>query len=110
MAAMVRRERNQDLPMTEGCLEITCPCCAATIVIDARSGAVISHEAAQKPMRSLEEAAGEVARGKKRAEDRFSRAMSERGRQSEILDRKFRKAFEKAAEDDEPPKSPFDLE
>lgn len=97
-------------PMKEGCHEIVCPCCAATLVVDAASGAVISHEAAEKPKRTFEEAAGEVERGKKRAEDRFSRAMSERSRQSEILEKKFRQAFEKAADDDEPPKSPFDLE
>ncbi len=80
------------------------------MTVDAGSGAILSHEAPEKPHHSLEEAADEVARGKRRAETRFSRALSERARQSEILERKFKKAFEKAADDEEPPKSPFDLD
>ncbi len=96
--------------MDEKCHEIVCPCCGASIAVDAQSGAVLSHEAPKKPHPTLEDAAGEVARGKRRAESRFSRALSERERQSEILEKKFRRAFETAATDNEPPKSPFDLD
>lgn len=80
------------------------------MTVDAHSGAILSHDAPEKPHHSLEEAAGEVARGKRRAETRFSRALSERARQSEILEKKFRKAVERAADDSEPPKNPFDLD
>ena len=53
-----------------------------------------------------------AAAGKKKAAGQFTRAMEERAHQSEILDKKFRKAFENASESDEdtPPRNPFDME
>ena len=96
--------------MKDGCHEITCPCCGAGISVDAATGAVVSHEPTALPIKSFEEAAGAVVEGKRKAESRFSRAMEERIRQSEILEKKFRKAFEKASEDETPPRSPFDLD
>ena len=90
--------------------DITCPCCGALISVDAGTGAILAHESPKTKPISFEKAAGEVAKGKKRAEDRFSQAMDERSRQGEILEKKLKKAIEKAAEDDSPPRSPFDLE
>jgi hypothetical protein len=90
--------------------EIACPCCGAMITVDAATGAVLSHVAPKKEHLSLEEAAGAVEEIKKRTASRFTQAMEERARQSEILEKKFQKAFEKASEDDAPPKSPFDLD
>lgn len=90
--------------------ELKCPCCGASLTVDLSTGAILSHEAPKKEHMSLEEAAETAARGKKRAASRFSQAIEERSRHSEILEKKFRKAFEKASEDDTPPKSPFDLD
>lgn len=100
------------MPMKDQCHEITCPCCGAAISVDAATGAVLAHEAPKKEQVSFEEAASAVSDGKKKAASQFSRAMEERSRQSEILEKKFRKAFEKASEsdDDTPPRNPFDME
>ena len=90
--------------------DITCPCCGALISVDAGTGAILGHESPKTKPISLEKAADEVAKGKKRAEDRFSQAMDERSRHDEIMEKKLKKAFEKAAEDDSAPTSPFDLD
>ncbi|HXI02665.1 MAG TPA: hypothetical protein VNI57_05760 [Candidatus Saccharimonadales bacterium] len=91
-------------------LEIFCPCCGAVLTVDAATGAVLSHDAPKRPHHSLEEAASEVQKGRRRAESLFERAMDESAHQSEILEKKFQKAFEKAADDDSVPQSPFDLD
>jgi hypothetical protein len=96
--------------MKDPCHEITCPCCSAIISVDAATGAILSHEAPKKAHLSLEEAADEVSKEKRRTADRFSRALDERSKQSEILEKKLQKAFEKAADDDTAPPSPFDLD
>jgi len=91
--------------------EILCPCCGASITVDAATGAVLSHvEPRRSPQISFEEAASEVQAARKRADSKFQKAMEERAHQSEILEKKFRKALEKAADDDTPPGKPFDLD
>lgn len=92
--------------------EILCPCCGAAITVDPATRAVIAHtEPRKRAHLSLEEAALQVKAGRKEAESRFARAMDERAHQSEILEKRFKKALEKAA--DEPagaPPKPFDLD
>jgi hypothetical protein len=97
--------------MADQAHEITCPCCGALMTVDARTGAVISHVAPKKgPVVSFEEAASEVQAAKRRAASRFEKAMENRAHQSEILEKKFRKALEKASDDEAPPEKPFDLD
>ena len=91
--------------------EIVCPCCGAEISVDASTGAILSHRAPKKAAHlSFEEAASEARSALSRAEDKFSKAVQEQSRQSEILDKKFRKALEKAADDETPLPNPFDLD
>ena len=90
--------------------EILCPCCGATMTVDLETGAILGVTPPKKGHLSFEEAAHEVEEGKKRAASRFERAMEDRSRQSEILEKKFRKALEKAADDEAPPPKPFDLD
>jgi len=98
--------------MADRTLDIACPSCGATICVDAATGAILSHVPPPKKAHlSFEEAALQVEAEKKRAESRFSKAMEERGRQSEILEKKFKKALEKAADEPAgPPEKPFDLD
>ncbi len=90
--------------------DITCPCCGAEVTVDVDTGAVLSHVPPKKPRLSFEDAALEVRQEKKRAESKFARAMEDRSRRSEILDKKFRKAAEKAAGDPERPPNPLDFD
>ena len=96
--------------MTDRNREIECPCCGALIVLDLETGAILSHVAPKPRSRSFEEAAEQVKTGRRRAATRFDQALEERSHQSEILDRKFKQALEKAAEDPEPPPNPFENE
>jgi uncharacterized Zn finger protein (UPF0148 family) len=97
--------------MADGTHEILCPCCGASITVDAATGAVLFHvEPRKTPQVSFEEAANEVQAARNRAASKFQKAMDERAHQSEILEKKFRKALEKAADDDAPPEKPFDLD
>jgi hypothetical protein len=90
--------------------ELFCPCCGATITVDAETGSILTHVAPPKALLSFEEAALEVKQEKKKAESRFAKAMADRSRQSEILEKKFQKAAEQAAGDDTPPVNPLDLD
>lgn len=97
--------------MADATHDVTCPCCGALLSVDAATGAVISHVAPKKaPQLSFEEAASEVESARRRAASKFEKALGERARQSEILEKKFKKALEKAADDDTPPEKPFDLD
>jgi|SRR5712675_1965339 len=97
--------------MDDSTLDIACPCCGAVLTVDRGTGAIIAHVAPKKGTQfTFEEAAGEVQAAKKRAASQFDRALGERAHQSEILEKKFRKALEKAADDETPPDKPFDLD
>jgi len=79
-------------------LLVHCPDCDATLKVDAETGAVLSHEAAvsKNKLGSFEDAAKEVARRKERAEDLFAATVEREKHKSEILEKTFRQALEKA--------------
>ena len=87
-------------------LLVLCPDCGATLKIDAATGAVLSHETAatKNKLGSIEEAAQEVQRRKARAEDLFAATVEREKHKSEILEKTFKQALEKAQAD--PPTKP----
>ena len=92
-------------------LVILCPGCEATLKIDRETGAVLSHEppAAKRKLGSLEEAAAEVTRRKERANDLFAATVEREKHKSEILEKTFREALERAQKAPEGrPRGPFD--
>lgn len=94
-------------------LEITCPCCEATIVVDAATGVVIAHEAKKeaKGAGSIAEIMQDLAAKKASSEKLFEREMSSMKDRERILDEKLQEAFKKAKESkDERPIRPIDLE
>jgi hypothetical protein len=78
-------------------LEITCPCCNSTLVIDTNLGRVISHrepERADKP--ELDQAASILAAQAERREAMFKQSMeAEKGR-GDALARRFEEALREA--------------
>jgi hypothetical protein len=93
-------------------LEVTCPCCRASLVIDTNLGRVISHrepERADKP--ELDEAARILAAEAARREALFEQSMeAEKGR-DDALARRFEEALRQAKQ--EPvtrPDRDFDLD
>ena len=93
-------------------LEVTCPCCRASLVIDTNLGRVLSHrepERADKP--ELDEAARILAAEAARREALFEQSMeAEKGR-DDALARRFEEALRQAKQ--EPitrPDRDFDLD
>ena len=90
---------------------IQCPNCESTLKVDRATGAVLSHEpaASKRKLGSFEEAAAENTRRKERANDLFAATVEREKHKSEILEKTFREALEKAQKDPATrPRSPFD--
>ena len=91
-------------------LLVLCPDCGSTLKVDPDTGAVLSHEsvASKTKLSSIEEASRENQRRKDRAEDLFAATVEREKHKSEILDKTFRQALEKAQKDPGKPKGIFD--
>ena len=91
---------------TKGLFEIECPCCQASLKIDAQTEAVISHKQKEKP-KPIEDLAAAVARLKgepTRREDAFQKSFAQHKNNQQVLDKKFDELLRLAKENpDEPP-------
>ncbi|HLJ89382.1 MAG TPA: hypothetical protein VKZ53_21395 [Candidatus Angelobacter sp.] len=93
--------------------EITCPCCAAVLKVDASTKAVISHVAPAKPktFNDFEEAAQAMREREGRKESIFRQAVDAEKNKADLLEKKFQEAVKKAKETpDEPRIRDFDLD
>ncbi len=91
--------------------KIVCPCCRSKILVDHETGAVISHEEPpRKSAPTFEEAVAQNDKRRADAEDAFAQAVREHENKEELLEKKFREAFEKADKDGKPPPHPFDYD
>ena len=90
---------------------IVCPCCEATISVDAQTGAVISHEEKKKVLGSFEDLKGELAKQKELREQLFAQEMSSMKDRERILEEKFKDALKKAdTTSDKPFRNPLDMD
>ena len=94
-------------------LEVVCPCCGATLTLDAELGKVLFHQAPVKQDKGpdLDFATQLLKKEADRREALFRQSADDQKTQSELLDRKFREAFEKTK--DQPTEKPlrdFDLD
>ena len=90
---------------------VVCPCCEATIVVDAQTGAIISHQEKAKPLASFEEMARQMERQKQLREQVFSQELGSQKDRERILEEKFREAFKRAeGEKDKPYVNPLDMD
>lgn len=87
--------------MARELFEVSCPCCQATLKIDAELSAVISHtEPVKKPV--IEDLAAEVAKLKGaagRREEAFQKSVAAEKNQGQLLNRKFDELLKQAKED-----------
>ncbi|MCM2315326.1 MAG: 2-nitropropane dioxygenase [Thermoanaerobaculia bacterium] len=83
-------------------IEITCPCCAAWIVVSRESGQVLLHKAPVNPKKnqSLEEMVGEVHAKKSELASRFEKEMASQKDREKILEEKFKEALSRAKKED----------
>ncbi len=96
-------------------LTARCPECGADLVIDASTGAVLSHRKAKQPPaggKDFDALLKGLDEDKSRAEDIFEREVAAIKDRDRILEEKFREAMRRAEEepDEGRPVRPFDLD
>jgi hypothetical protein len=100
------------MPRLKSELEVTCPCCQATLVIDLNLGRVVSHhepERGDKP--ELSDAQRILAEEAARREAIFQQSVAAEKTRGDALSRRFEEALRQAR--DEPISKPtrdFDLD
>ena len=81
------------------------------MVIDAKTGAVLSHEEKKKVVGSFEDLKGELSKQKELRDQLFAQEMSSMKDRERLLEEKFREALKKAdTTSDKPFKNPLDLD
>ncbi len=94
-------------------LEVLCPSCGAVLTVDAELGKVLYHQAPPKQDKGpdLDQAAQLLKREADRREALFRQSADDEKIKSELLDRKFREAFEKTKDQPTgPPLRDIDLD
>jgi hypothetical protein len=94
--------------------EVGCPCCGASLKVDADTKAVISHVAPVKPktFSDFEAAAKAMREQEGRKESLFRQAVDAEKNKASLLEKKFQDAVKKAKEspDEKPKIRDFDLD
>ena len=90
---------------------IICPCCEATLTVDAATGALLAHEEKKKIHGSFEDLKGELNKQKEHREQIFAQEMSSMKDRERLLEEKFKEALKRADTDsDKPFRNPLDLD
>lgn len=90
---------------------LICPCCAAQLVVDAQTGAIISHAEKSKPVASFEAMAKDMEKQKQTREQIFSQEMGSLKDRERLLEEKFREGLKRAEKDkDKVYRNPLDLD
>ncbi len=101
------------MPKLTSELEVTCPCCGATLVIDKNLGRIVSHkepEREDKP--DLDAAQRILAEEKARREAIFQQSVEAEKTRADSLAKRFEEALKQASKEPvaPPPKRDFDLD
>jgi uncharacterized Zn finger protein (UPF0148 family) len=90
---------------------VICPCCETMLVVDAQTGALISHEEKAKPVASFEAMAKDLERQKQTRDQLFAQEMGSHKDRERLLEEKFREAMKRADKDkDKVYRNPLDLD
>lgn len=90
---------------------IICPCCEATLTLDAQTGAIISHEDKTKPLASFDEMLKGLDKQKQQREQIFQQELGSLKDRERLLEEKFREAMKRAEKDkDKPYINPLDID
>lgn len=90
---------------------LLCPSCGTKILVDHKTGSILSHDKPGRgPAKSFEDAVLDDKKRTAEAEDRFAQAFREHENRDELLEKKFKEAFEKAEKDGSPPPHPFEFD
>ncbi|MFQ5929727.1 MAG: hypothetical protein ACE5MK_08500 [Acidobacteriota bacterium] len=79
-------------------VQVTCPCCGATLTIDASLPAVLDHKLPAKPqvLSQLKDAAKVLEDEASRREEKVQHILEAEKDKSKVLDRKFQELMKKA--------------
>ncbi len=89
---------------------IICPCCEATLNIDADTGALLSHEEKHRALGSFEDMVKDLDKQKQTREQIFAQEMSSHKDRGRLLEEKFQDAKKKAEKDTKIYRNPLDLD
>jgi hypothetical protein len=90
---------------------VTCPCCDAKMIIDARTGAVLSHEEKQKVLSSFDDLKSNLVKEKETRDSIFAQELGSQKDRERILEEKFKEAMKRAGDvKDMPYKNPLDMD
>ncbi|MDT4953169.1 MAG: hypothetical protein QOH63_837 [Acidobacteriota bacterium] len=90
---------------------LICPCCEATLMIDAQTGAILSHEEKAKPMASFDEMLKGLDKQKQMREQIFQQELGSQKDRERLLEEKFQEAMKRAEKDkDKPFINPMDVD
>ncbi len=90
---------------------ILCPCCEATMIVDAQTGAILSHEEKAKPVASFNEMLKGLDKQKEARDQLFSQELSSQKNRERLLEEKFQEAMKRADKDkDKPFINPLDVD
>lgn len=94
-----------------GKYSIICPCCEATLTIDADTGALLSHQEKKKILGSFEDLKSDLNKQKELRENIFAQEMSSMKDRERLLEEKFQEALKRADTDKGTPyRNPLDLD
>ena len=97
----------------EKTFEVACPDCSAILIIDAKTGAVLSHTPAprKRTFEDFETAAQAMREQEERKESIFRQSLDAERNKEDLLEKRFAEALRKAKDaPDEKPLRIFDLE
>ena len=90
---------------------LICPCCEATLTVDAQTGALLAHEEKAKPLASFDEMVKGLDKQKQMREQIFAQELSSHKDRDRILEEKFQEAMKRAEKDkDKPYINPLDID
>jgi len=90
---------------------LICPCCEATLTIDAQTGAMLAHEEKKKVLGSFEDLKGNLVKQKEARDNIFAQEMSSMKDRERLLEEKFKEAMKRAENEPNTPfKNPLDLD
>ncbi len=90
---------------------VICPCCEATLTLDAQTGAILAHEEKAKILGSFEDLKNELDKKKETREQLFAQEQQAQKDRERILEEKFKEAMKRAGDDaGKPYKNPLDFD
>ncbi|HYJ46176.1 MAG TPA: hypothetical protein VEV81_06140 [Pyrinomonadaceae bacterium] len=94
-----------------GRFTLICPCCEATLTVDAQTGSILSHEEKAKPVASFDEMLKGLDKQKQQREQIFQQELGSLKDRERLLEEKFREAMKRAEkEKDKPFINPLDVD